>query len=346
MAEHPLKRFFQGNYSRKDYLAVMDLISDPARENELRQLMAAHWPETGGEALPDAGLDLLLSRIQHKIMTDERQTRKKFRVLATLQRVAAILFLPLLLGSLAWFYFAGPRSALTGGSAEIECPEGVRTRFTLPDGTTGYLNSGSRLGYAPDFHKSRKVTLTGEAFFQVQKDEKFPFTVTTPNLSILVTGTAFNVISYPGEPTEEVILQSGSLEISNPAGTRITSLQANQKLRMDLENGSCSRSEVIASQYTGWTEGKLVFRNEDMGQVALRLSRWYNADILIADRRLLDYTFYATFQDEQLDEVLKLLAITTPILYEENERLPLADGSFPKRKITLRLNPAKLKAFK
>ena len=346
MAEHPLKRFFRGNYSRKDYLAVMNLVSDPAREDELRQLMATHWTETGDETLSDAGMDLLLSRIQHRIMTEERQTRKKFRILDTLQRVAALLFLPLLLGSLAYFYFSVPRQAMSGGFAEIECPEGVRTRFTLPDGTTGHLNSGSRLGYALDFNKNRKVTLSGEAFFQVTKNEKFPFTVHTPHLAILVTGTAFNVISYPGETTEEVILQSGNLEISNPAGTRITALQANQKLRMDLENGSCSRSEVIASQYTGWTEGKLVFRNEDMGQVALRLSRWYNADILIADRRLLDYTFYATFQDEQLDEVLKLLAITTPILYEEKERQPLADGTFPKRKITLRLNPAKLKAFK
>ncbi|HNU78968.1 MAG TPA: DUF4974 domain-containing protein, partial [Prolixibacteraceae bacterium] len=143
-----------------------------------------------------------------------------------------------------------------------------------------------------------------------------------------------------------VILQSGTLEVSNPAGTRITSLQANQKLKMNLNDRSFTRSEVIASQYTGWTEGKLVFRNEDMGQVAQRLSRWYNADILIADRRLLDYTFYATFRDEQLDEVLKLLAITTPILFVEEKRLPLSDGTFPKRKIILRLNPAKVKAFK
>ncbi len=345
-ADLPLKRFFRGNYSRKDYLAVMDLVADPAREAELRQLMATHWPELGQEILPDADVEYLLSRIQHRIMTEERQNRKKFRFLATLQRVAAILFLPLLLGSLAWFYFSEERSLPSAGFAEIECPDGVRTRFTLPDGTTGHLNSGSHLGYSLDFSKNRTVTLSGEAFFQVMENKKFPFTVNTPHMAIKVTGTAFNVISYPGETTEEVILQSGTLEVSNPAGTRITTMEDNQRLKMDLSDGSCTRGEVIASQYTGWTEGKLVFRNEEMGQVAQRLSRWYNADIIIADRRLLDYTFYATFQDEQLDEVLKLLAITTPILYEEKERLPLEDGTFPKRKITLRLNPAKLKAFK
>jgi len=345
-ADHPLKRYFRGKFSRKDYLAVMDLVSDPAREAELRQLMATHWPEMGGEALPDASLDLVLSRIQHKIMIGELQTRKKFRFLATLQRVAAILFLPFLLGSLSWFYYSRDRSLPSAGFAEIECPEGARTRFTLSDGTTGHLNSGSSLRYGLDFAKNRTVTLSGEAFFLVREDKKKPFMVNTPHLSILVTGTAFNVISYPGETCEEVILQSGTLEVSNPAGTRITSLQANQKLKMNLNDRSFTRSEVIASQYTDWTEGKLVFRNEDMGQVAQRLSRWYNADILIADRRLLDYTFYATFRDEQLDEVLKLLAITTPILFVEEKRLPLSDGTFPKRKIILRLNPAKVKAFK
>lgn len=229
--------------------------------------------------------------------------------------------------------------------AEIECPEGVRTRFSLPDGTTGYLNSGSTLSYPVHFRKNRSVALTGEAFFQVKEDKKSPFTVETPHLAIRVTGTIFNVIAYPGETTEEVILESGSLQISQPEGTAVARLTANQKVKLDLSSGTATKSEVIASQYTGWTEGKLIFRDEDMGQVAQRLSRWYNAEILIADSRLLEFTFYATFLDEPLDEVLKLLAYTTPILYEEEKRLPRQDGSFPRRKITLRLNPAKVKKF-
>jgi len=118
-----------------------------------------------------------------------------------------------------------------------------------------------------------------------------------------------------------------------------------QKVSLALKDGSVHQSEVIASQYTGWTEGKLIFRNEDMGQVAQRLSRWYNAEIIIADNQLLEFTFYATFIDEPLDEVLKLLAFTTPISVVEEKRLPRPDGSFAKRKITLRLNPAKVKKF-
>lgn len=341
-----LRRFFGNNYSRKDYLTVMEMISDPSREEEFRQLLTAQWHEGSDEAVPDQEVENLLFRLQQRIVSEEIRTRNNKKLLYLLQKVAAILFLPLLLGSLGYFLFLTPRPESSAGMAEIECPEGVRTRFSLPDGTSGYLNSGSKLSYPVSFKKNRSVALTGEAFFQVKEDKKSPFTVETPHLAIRITGTIFNVIAYPGETTEEVILESGSLQISQPEGTVVARLTANQKVKLDLSSGTATKSEVIASQYTGWTEGKLIFRDEDMGQVAQRLSRWYNAEILIADSRLLEFTFYATFLDEPLDEVLKLLAYTTPILYEEEKRLPRQDGSFPQRKITLRLNPAKVKKFK
>lgn len=82
-----------------------------------------------------------------------------------------------------------------------------------------------------------------------------------------------------------------------------------------------------------------------MGQVARRLSRWYNAEIVIADAQLMNYKFYATFQDEQLDQVLKLLAITSPIAFEEMKREINPDGTYEKRRIILKLNLEKIKQF-
>jgi ferric-dicitrate binding protein FerR (iron transport regulator) len=83
-----------------------------------------------------------------------------------------------------------------------------------------------------------------------------------------------------------------------------------------------------------------------MKQVAQRLSRWYNAEIVLADKSLEDYTFYATFVDEPLDEVLKLLAFTTPMAYREEKREAASDGLFPKRKIVITINPEKINQFK
>ena len=241
--------------------------------------------------------------------------------------------------------FKPRQTDLSESYAEIQCPLGVRTKFVLPDGTKGFLNSGSILKYPVVFNKSREVNLTGEAFFEVNHNQEMPFIVHTQNLNIKDLGTSFNVISWPGEKTEEVILQTGMAEIITTGGSKICDLLPDEKVVLNTENGKSVKSKVIALQYTGWKDGKLVFRNEDMIEVAKRLSRWYNAEIVVADNRLADYRFHATFQDEQLDEVLKLLALTTPIKYTEEKRNMANDGLVPKRKIVLIVNPYKVSQF-
>jgi transmembrane sensor len=341
-----LKRFFEGKYSRKDYLDIREKFVTADDDREFRELVLSHWVEFGSILLPEENVDNILDKIHHQIRLEENREVSRFRFMDVFQRVAAILILPLVLSFLAYLYFQPEKVELLDAYAEIQCPMGVRTKFVLPDGTTGFLNSGSTLSYPVAFDKTRQVELTGEAYFDVYHNEKSPFTVKTGKLNVRVLGTTFNVISYPGEATEVIILQTGKLEVLNSTGKIITELNPDQRLTVNHEDQTAKRSTVIASQYTGWTEGKLVFRNEDMKQVAQRLSRWYNAEIVIADKRLEEYTFHATFVDEQLDEVLKLLAITTPIDYREEKREAASDGLFPKRKIIITINPKKVNQFR
>ena len=341
-----LKRFFEGKYSRKDYLAIREKLVSADDDRQLRELMLSHWVEFDGIGLPDENVDHILDKLQHQIRIEENKKTRRFRFIQVFQRVAAILIIPLILSFLAYLYFQPEKTELLDAYAEIQCPMGVRTKFTLPDGTTGFLNSGSTLSYPVAFDKTRLVELTGEAYFDVVHNEKSPFTVKTRELNIRVLGTTFNVISYPGEATEEIILQSGKVEVLDNAGKTITKLNPDQRLTVNHDDHTAKRSAVIASQYTSWTEGKLVFRNEDMKQVAQRLSRWYNAEIVIADKSLEDYTFYATFVDEPLDEVLKLLAFTTPITFREEKREAAIDGLYPKRKIIITINPKKINQFR
>ena len=167
----------------------------------------------------------------------------------------------------------------------------------------------------------------------------------TKNLDIKVLGTTFNVIANNDEKTEEIVLQTGKVDVSSRNGKQLAMLLPNEQLVLNTNNLSISKNEVEASQYTTWKEGKLVFRNEGMEQVAKRLSRWYNAEVIIDDQKLDVYTFHATFIDEPLDEVLKLLSLTTPISYEERERASSTDGVYKKRRITLKINQSKIKQF-
>jgi transmembrane sensor len=118
-----------------------------------------------------------------------------------------------------------------------------------------------------------------------------------------------------------------------------------QKMDFNTDNRRYEISQVEAGQFISWTEGMLVFRNESIEDVAKRLGRWYNVDIEIKDPELLDYSLWATFIDEPLDEVLKLLALTAPISYEELLRETTGRNLFKKRKMILRLDDKRFNDF-
>ena len=344
--KHIIQKYSEGKLTLKEQIDLSEQLAD-TQNREAEQLLHDEWKsQFESYSIPDRDLKPILDKVYHHIRLNEADKGSKTTWMQTFQRVAAILILPLLFSFLAYFYFQSKPLVTAFSYAEIQCPIGVRTRFQLPDGSTGYLNSGSRLKYPVQFIGERKVELSGEAFFDVVHNAEIPFHVNTRNLDIKVLGTTFNVIAYEGEPTEEIVLQTGKVDILTKNGKQLTALAPNEQVTLDIEKHTFSKNTVKASQYTTWKDGKLVFRNENMQQVARRLSRWYNADVVIKDRLLDDYTFHATFIDEPLDEVLKLLSITTPLNYKEEKRSSDKQGVFQKRKIIIRINHSKINQFK
>jgi ferric-dicitrate binding protein FerR (iron transport regulator) len=161
-----------------------------------------------------------------------------------------------------------------------------------------------------------------------------------------VLGTTFNVIANEDEHIEEIVLQTGKVDVSSLMGKQLAVMNPNEQITLDIEKQTVEKKDVEASQYTNWKDGKLVFLNENMQQMARRLSHWYNAEVVVDDKQLDNYTFHATFIDEPLDEVLKLLSLTTPLSYSEEKRASNADGEYQKRRIRLRINQSKINQFK
>lgn len=340
-----IQKYSIGKLSLKEQIELSSQLADP-KNKEAERILFNDWNmQLESNSLSNRDLKPILDKIHHRIHLKETNKVIHPSWWQIFQRIAAILIFPLVLSFFAYIYFQN-KSLSTTAFAEIECPMGVRTKFQLPDGTTGYLNSGSRLKYPVQFIGERKVELSGEAFFNVVRNAEIPFHVNTRNLDIKVLGTTFNVIAYEDEQIEEIVLQTGEVDISSRSGNQLTILSYNQRMTLDIEKRTFRKERVLASQYTTWKDGKLVFRNENMQQVARRLSRWYNAEVIVDDRMLENYTFHATFMEEPLDEVLKLLSITTPLSYKEEKRESNGEGVFQKRKITLRINQLKIKAFK
>lgn len=328
------KRYFNNRYSRKDFNEFVSQMTystiNHSQENELQE----HWTEICNKDVPDADLSSVLSTLHHRIKFRDARKSSTQRMFIMLQRIAAILFVPLFIATL--FLINSSRNTEQGW-AEIHCPPAVRTKFQLPDGSTGWLNSGSTLEYPLHFSKNRQVKLSGEAFFDIMHNKEYPFHVLTSSLDIKVLGTQFNVSSYSDLEHEQITLQQGSVEILSSSQAKLAILSPGEQLTFNHSTGQYQKGSVELSQFIAWTKGKLVFKDEQFDIVAKRLGLWYNAEIQIKDKKLNDYIFYGTFQNETLEEALSRIQLTAPISYDIQPRTKDANGDYEPTRVIISL---------
>ena len=257
------------------------------------------------------------------------------------KKVAAIIFIPLVLGNLLYFSFLIANNSKHHEPVynELFAAFGTRSAFKLSDGTSVWLNSGSSIKYPDRFiGNNRTVFLNGEAYFEVESDYKKPFIVKTSSISVKATGTKFNVSGYASADEEEVTLVTGKVEVNlidYKKNIKSSTLDINQHFSLNKADGTTLISDVCPEKYISWKDGKLIFRNDPLSQVVKKISQVFNIDIEIEGEEIQNYHYRATFQDESLEEILKLLKISSPIDYIEVKRDPLPDGSFPRKKIII-----------
>lgn len=342
-----LNRYLEGRQKEGDKEKISIWFSDLQAEVLLRKEYKRFWEEIS-EELDDDGYDgsMILNSIYHKIKLDESReiagNKLVPRIINIVSRVAAVLFIPVIV--LALIY----RNDLISGTEEIAyseifSPLGTRTQFYLPDGSSGWLNGGSYLEFPISFKgKSRDVVLRGEAYFDVISNPKKPFNVTGNDIRVRAHGTSFNVMAYPNDSLISVTLVEGTIDVSGKKDGMsriITITEPGNMCYYDLKTSSCKTSAVDINKITAWKDGRLVFRDEPFHEVVRKINRWYNVNIIIKDKILESYTYRATFEDERLDEVLKLLKLSAPIAYKNIGRTIREDGTFEKRVIELYYNP-------
>lgn len=179
------------------------------------------------------------------------------------QRVAAVLFLPLLATFLVEHY--------GGKDADVQMLEartnpGMTTSVVLPDSTVVFLNSESSLRYPSSFKnsKERKVELKGEGYFEVTKDVEKHFIVSTVHRSqVEVLGTSFNIEAYEESPEVSTTLIKGKVNFSFQEGVRKKQIVLNpgQKVVYDSKKGTARLLETSGETETSWKDGKIIFDN-------------------------------------------------------------------------------------
>lgn len=221
--------------------------------------------------------------------------------------------------------------------SEISTRHGSRSKVTLPDGSTVFLNVSSRLTYDYGNENSRQVTLDGEAYFDVVKDEQRPFMIHTGKMDITVLGTSFNVRAYKGDKTMETSLIQGKVEVTikgdipkkvilsplqkivlyNVEAHRINKVpDAIQPEKEDfhIREVSINQEDSLVAEIA-WKENYLVFNNERFEDIAVQLERWYDVEIIFEDKQMKDARFTGTFINETVNETLEALRFTSPFHY-------------------------------
>lgn len=166
----------------------------------------------------------------------------------------------------------------------LNIPRGGEFFLQLSDGTKVWLNSETILRYPVQFDgKERRVQLTGEAYFEVARNENLPFLVESGEQVIKVLGTEFNISSYIENPLIFTTLVKGSVEVISKHKPDIKQrLSPNEQSFVRKVDGEFSKREVDTYPFVAWKEGRFVFQDQNLGEIMKTLSKWYSIEVLFA----------------------------------------------------------------
>ncbi len=242
----------------------------------------------------------------------------------------------------AWLLVTWNNKQPAVAANEVVAPKGSKTRTILPDGSTVWLNAGSRIVYANFNGPEREITLEGEAYFDVVQvmsnttHQKKPFIVHAGAIDIRVLGTAFNVKSYPEEKTIETTLIRGLVQITRKGDAKSDPvyLHPNEKIVLPAStteavttNEPVTATDQPASKQiihidstikesehieTAWVYNRLEFRGDNFEQLAMKLERWYNIKVYFEDAAARQLKFNGSLQNETVEQAFMALKEAVP----------------------------------
>jgi ferric-dicitrate binding protein FerR (iron transport regulator) len=200
-----------------------------------------------------------------------------------------------------------------------------RPEVLLADGTTITLNRGTKLVYPEYFSDTvRKVSLSGEAFFNVAPNPDVPFVIETQGAEIKVLGTSFNVSSIEGTETTEVLVRSGSVALNgyetlNRIGSKTVVLFSGEMGTFNNKTGHISKDISFSENRLAWYTRKLKFESEPLSDVLDALSHTYNIRFQLEGNVKTDLALSASFERQDPEYILEVVALTLGLKIEKQD---------------------------
>jgi len=355
-----LEEFVSGKIRSEDEEELFDILNNQEIDSKIITWLYMRWDESSTRTigfhsegayekicknlnLPVRSSTEERSYVNHVIDKEKHITR---RLVSNLLKYAAVFIVAVVCSYLIIKYSGSGEELFTETFTEIRAENGSKSTIVLPDSSIVRLNSGSYLRYPADFTgTNRQVFFEGEAFFDVKKEHPFPFYAKTGNISIKVTGTKFNVKSFPEEQFIETTLLSGRIIIEelnqeehlkqqvimNPNQFAVYNKNTNkleisdfvvekeiiplQAVQVSTESKVIKNPEVI----TAWKDDKFIFYNESFDNLTIRMERWFDVNIEIVNEELKEYRFSGTFESENIEQALDALKLASSFKYQINK---------------------------
>lgn len=223
-------------------------------------------------------------------------------------------------------YWQGSRQIQSNFSdIVVEAPLGSKTKLTLPDGSTVWLNAGSKMVYSQGVGvRDRRLAFQGEGYFEVEKNDEMPFLVQTHDVNVTVVGTKFNFRNYPEDEEAVVELLEGKVALENQLKEEsVRYLSPNEKMVLHKATGKMDITSAKVKEATLWTENILLFDEDLLPDIVRKLERSYHVQIEIENEDLKQTRFYGQFNqlEQNIYDVLDMLSETGKLKYHEEGKV-------------------------
>lgn len=279
--------FFHHDFSEETIRKVHQRLTKGDDRPEVDDALLSVWDTMGFPEMNENHSEQAFSQLSRQLGFSEQKepVRKSLRPTSFVMKLAAIWLLPLIMlsSSLYFYWQANIAKDAVADVLLIEnfVPAGKREQIILPDSSRVWLNSGSVLIYPSTFiGQTRDVYLSGEGYFEVEKNAEQPFIVKARTLNVEVLGTRFNILAYPEVKQIATTLEEGSVRVClQDNDKQVYHLVPDEQLVYNIDSGIADIKQVVSADYSDWREGGLLFDNYSFSDIVRILQRTYGVNV-------------------------------------------------------------------
>jgi transmembrane sensor len=314
--EQMMLRYLQGTCTPEEKMLFEAWLQESADNRKQLYETRLLWHASGIEHFrSEEPLNKALATFNENIQRSQNQRRKRLYI--SMMRYAAMVTGAVLIAWLVTVLIKQkprPDTLITSTVSHTDSSQLV----VLSDGTRVWLNSNSRITYPARFSTgNRKVTIEGEAYFDVTHDPEHPFIVHTATVDIKVLGTAFNVQAYPNAAQAEAVLVRGKIVMADSLGHQLAAVAPGQIARFEKASKQVTLQPVNADSYTGWRFGQITLSGANLATITRKLSALYavrfTIDPSVKDTARYNFIFS---KRKPVEEVMEMLSFIAPIHYQ------------------------------